>query len=138
MLRPFMRRLLELLYDGKPEAAGDVAVAAARIKAEIRADRKTLVVPPDPALAQTLSASYENPALGHIAVTREGRSVIFNFGVWRSRVASRRDDAGKVSFVTINPLTQGFAFVAGRQDGRNALTIRDGQHTYVYRAKPND
>ena len=28
MLRPFMRRLLELLYDGKPEAAGDVSAAA--------------------------------------------------------------------------------------------------------------
>ncbi len=138
MLRPFMRRLLELLYDGKTEAAGDVAAAAARIKAEMRADRKTLVVPPDPAWARTLSASYENPELGHIAVTREGHSVIFNFGVWQSRVASRRDDDGKVSFVTIDPLTQGFAFVAGRQDGRNALTIRDGQHTYVYRAKPND
>jgi hypothetical protein len=30
LLRPFMRRVLEVLYDGKLEAAGDVAAAAAR------------------------------------------------------------------------------------------------------------
>src|SRR3546814_3863675 len=34
MLGPFLRRLLEVLYDGQPEAARDVATAAARIKAQ--------------------------------------------------------------------------------------------------------
>ena len=33
--RSFMRRLLEILYDGKPEAAGAIAAAAARGQAEI-------------------------------------------------------------------------------------------------------
>ncbi len=134
MLRPFMRRVLELLYDGKPEADGDVAAAAARIKAEIRADRKTLVAPPAPALARDLAPDYDNPDLGHISVRHDGTNIIFDFGAWRSRVASRRDGDGTVSFVTIDPLTQGFAFVAGRQDGKRVLTIRDGQHRYVYRA----
>src|SRR3546814_17179217 len=34
MLGPFLRRLLEVLYDGQPEAARDVATAAARTKAQ--------------------------------------------------------------------------------------------------------
>jgi hypothetical protein len=41
-----------------------------------------------------------------------------------------------VSFITIDPLTQGFSFIAGRQDGIAVLTIRDGQHKYTYRARP--
>ncbi|HEY1630283.1 MAG TPA: hypothetical protein VGF56_03160, partial [Rhizomicrobium sp.] len=45
MLRPFMRRVLEILYDGKPEAAGDVAAQAARIKAEVAEQRTHLVIP---------------------------------------------------------------------------------------------
>jgi len=39
LLRPFMRRVLEILYDGKLEAAGDVAAAAARNQEEIAAAR---------------------------------------------------------------------------------------------------
>jgi hypothetical protein len=134
MLRPFMRRVLEVLFDGTPEAAGDVAATAARIKAEMREDRKTLMVPPAPALARELAKSYDNPDLGHVAVRQDGTGIIFDFGSWRSHVASRRDSDGTLSFVTIDPLTQGYAFVAGRQDGRPVLTIRDGQHRYVYRS----
>jgi CubicO group peptidase (beta-lactamase class C family) len=136
MLRPFMRRVLELLFDGQPEAAADVTATAARIKAEMHEDRKTLVVPPAPALARELAASYDNPSLGHIAVIQNGTGILFDFGAWRSRVASRRDPDGTVSFITIDPLTQGFSFIAGRQDGIAVLTIRDGQHKYTYRARP--
>src|SRR6266540_1712193 len=45
MLRPFMRRLLEVVFDGKLEAVTDVASAAARHKAYIAKERERLVVP---------------------------------------------------------------------------------------------
>src|SRR5437899_2182705 len=49
LLRPFMRRLLEIVFDGKPEAAGNVASSAATHKAYIVKERERLVVPADPA-----------------------------------------------------------------------------------------
>ena len=39
LLRPTMRRLLEILFDGKPEAVGNVDAAAANFKAGLAKDR---------------------------------------------------------------------------------------------------
>ena len=132
LLRPFMRRLLEVLYDGKPEAAGDVAASAARIKAAIAKERERLVVPPAPDLAAGLAARYANPDLGHIAVRRDGGDLVFDFGAWSSKVASRKNDDGTVSFITIDPTNEGFEFVVATRSGHRSLVIRDGQHEYVY------
>ena len=133
LLRPFMRRVLEVLYDGKPEAAGDVAASAARVKAELAKDRERLVAPPAPASAAALATTYGNPDLGSIKVTRAGADVTFDFGLWTSRVASRKNDDGTTSFITIDPpVADGFEFVVGDKAGKRALVVRDGQHEYVY------
>ena len=133
LLRPFMRRLLEVLYDGKPEAAGDVAAAAARTRAEIAKDRERLAVPPAPAAVSALASRYASPELGSLKVTRAGADVTFDFGLWKSRVASRRNDDGTTSFITIDPpLAGGFEFVVTDKAGKRALVTRDGQHEYVY------
>lgn len=131
---PFMRRILEVLYDGKPEAAASVASTAALEKAEIAKERQRLVVPAAPNLASQLAAKYVNPDLGRIEVIRHGNDVIFDFGSWQSAVASRVNDDKTVSFITIDPGTLGFEFVMGNVNGRKTLTIRDAQHEYVYTA----
>lgn len=132
MLRPFMRRVLEVLYDGRPEAAEDAAIAAARTHAELAKERERVVIPADPALAANLATHYSNADLGHIAVLKSGNSVTFDFGLWKSTVGTRKNDDGTVSFVTIDPGAFGFPFVAGTQGGKRTLTVRDGQHEYVY------
>ncbi len=132
MLRPFMRRLLEVLYDGKPEAAGDVAAAAARNQAEIAKDRERLVVPAANDLVGDLAPAYASPDLGSLKVVRDGGRTVFDFGLWKSEVASRKNDDGTVSFIAIDPAVSGFEFVVTRRDGKRALVIRDSQHEYVY------
>ena len=47
MLAPTLRRLLEILYDGQPEAARDITAAATRIKAQASAKRERLTYPGD-------------------------------------------------------------------------------------------
>ncbi|HEV2364575.1 MAG TPA: serine hydrolase domain-containing protein [Caulobacteraceae bacterium] len=136
MLRAFRRRLLEILYDGRPEAVGDVAALAAAHLAELRKERVRLVAPADPALAARLARAYANPDLGHITVERDGANTVFDFGAWKSAVASRRNDDGTVSFVTIDPAADGFTFVVGGTAGGRTLTIRDGQHRYLYTETP--
>ena len=132
MLRPFMRRLLEVLYDGQPEAAGDVAAAAATVKAQFVAERARLTLPPEAAPAAKLAARYIHPDLGVIKVRKTGGAVRFDFGGWGSTIASRKNDDGTLSFVTVDPAATGFEFVAGERGGKRTLTTRDGQHEYVY------
>jgi len=132
LLGSFQRRLLEILYDGKPEAVGDVAAAAQRHKAAVAKERERLVVPADPALAAQLAKHYQSKELGEIAVLNQNGAVTFDFGEWKSKVASRKNDDGTVSFITVDPTNDGFEFVVGERSGKRVLIIRDGQHEYTF------
>jgi len=131
---PFQRRLLEVLFDGKEQAQADVDAGVARHKAQIAAERKRLTVPADPAESAKLASGYHNAALGEIQVDHDGKVTSFNFGAWHSDVASRKNDDGSISFVTISPGEAGFEFVVAGTADKRKLVLRDAQHEYVYDA----
>ncbi len=130
----FRRKLLEVLFDGKPEADNDLAAGAKSMKARIAAERKLLTVPPDPAEVAKLASRYANPALGEIAVTK-GDKTVFDFGEFKSDVASRRNPDGTVSFLTTVPGFIGLELVVGHAAGKRTLTFRDAQHEYTFTEK---
>jgi hypothetical protein len=136
MLGPFRRRLLELLFDGKPEAAEDLAKAAENYKAAQAKFRERLVVPAEPAAAGRLAARYTSPELGELAVQRQAHSTVFDLGEWRSSVASRKNDDGTISFMTIDPGAAGFEFVESKRNDKRSLIVREGQHEYVFTEAP--
>jgi CubicO group peptidase (beta-lactamase class C family) len=127
----FQRKLLELLFDGKPEADADLAAQARTFFQQLAADRKLLTVPADPAEAVKLAGRYANDALGEIAVRQAGGVTTFDFGEWRSEVASRKNPDGTISFLTTAPGVTGFEFVVGGGTKRSLIT-RDAQHEYVF------
>lgn len=128
----FLRRLLEVLFDGKPEAEENVATAAKNRRAWLLEERKRLTIPADETSAGRLAARYSNASLGEIAVSRRDKDTWFDFGEWKTPVASRRNDDGTTAFVTIVPGFSGLAFVMGDKDARRTLTLRDAQHEYVF------
>jgi CubicO group peptidase (beta-lactamase class C family) len=130
----YRRKLLEVLYDGKPEADAQVASQAKTFYDELAAERKLLTVPADPAESAKLAPHYVNAALGDIAVTHPGLDTVFDFGEWKSPMASRKNPDGTISYVTIAPGGQGFEFVVGSGAGKTLIT-RDAQHEYVFEAK---
>ncbi|HEY7638811.1 MAG TPA: serine hydrolase domain-containing protein [Steroidobacteraceae bacterium] len=127
----FRRKLQEVLFDGRAEADADLAAAAKTFFAQIAADRKTLVVPANAQDATQLGARYNNAALGGLAVEHAGTKTVFDFGEWKSEVASRRNPDGTLSFITISPGVSGFEFVVGG-GAEKTLTTRDAQHEYVF------
>jgi CubicO group peptidase (beta-lactamase class C family) len=132
LLGPFGRRLLEVVFDGRLEAAGDVTAQAVRHKAALAKDRERLVVPADPAEVAGLATRYSSKELGELAVLSQDGRTTFDFGEWKSTVASRKNDDGTISFITIDPGTDGFEFVVGKRAGKRVLIIRDGQHEYIF------
>ncbi|PYT21487.1 MAG: serine hydrolase [Acidobacteria bacterium] len=132
LLRPLMRRLLEVLFDGKPEAVGNLDAAAANYKATLAKERERLMVPADAGLVVKLAKRYSSTALGEITVRKDEGVTTFDFGEWKSTVASRKNDDGTVSFITTAPTVTGFDFVVGERSGKRVLVVRDGQHEYVF------
>jgi CubicO group peptidase (beta-lactamase class C family) len=128
----FRRRLLEVLFDGKPEAIEHVKAQNAQRIATIAENRQRLMVPADPGEVHKLASGYSSPALGAFRVRMEDGATIFDFGKWHSAVASRKNDDGTTSFISIDPTVNGFNFVVGERDGKKALIIRDAQHEYAF------
>jgi CubicO group peptidase (beta-lactamase class C family) len=131
LLGPFQRKLLEVLFDGEPLADADFDAHAKAFFELLAAERKRLAIPGEAAVVAKLAPHYANPALGDIAVSQSGGKTTFDFGEWRSEVASRTNPDGTISLMTISPGVGEFEFVVGGK-GKRTLTIRDGQHEYVF------
>jgi hypothetical protein len=104
------------------------------MKERIAAERRLLTVPPDPAEVAKLAPRYASDALGEIVVTK-GEQAVFDFGEFKSEVASRRNPDGTVSFLTTIPGFDGVEFVVGKGEGRRTLVFRDAQHEYTFTEK---
>jgi hypothetical protein len=83
-------------------------------------------------VAAKLAARYTNAALGSLAVRRHDGATTFDVGEWRSATATRRNDDGTLSFITVDPAITGLEFVVGSSAGKRTLTLRDAQHEYVF------
>ena len=127
----FRRKLLEVLFDGKPEADQDLAAAAKAFFASQTAERKDWVVPADAAVVDKLAAKYVSPELGPLTVTRKGATTVLDFGEWSSEVASKKNPDGSVSLVTTIAGADGIEFVVGT-GAKKTLITRDAQHEYVF------
>lgn len=132
--RPFMRRLLEVLYDGRPEAQGDVEAAVKRIDAQEAEFRSHIQMPADAKVLDALATRYTSPELGILRLERVGGQIRVFTNAWSSLATTRRHDDGTVSLVLIDPGQVGDdeGMVIGSTGGRRTLTIRDGQHVYVF------
>jgi len=130
----FQRKLLEVLFDGHPEADASLAAAGKTFFEQMAADRKLLVVPADSGDSAKLAARYANAALGEIAISHTGAATVFDFGEWKSEVASRHNPDGSVSFLTTAPGISGIELVVG-SGAKRTLIVRDAQHEYVFDEK---
>ena len=85
-----------------------------------------------------LAASDVSSELGTLRVRAQDDAMTFDFGSWRSAVASRRSDDETTSFISTAPTIGGFNFVVGERDGKRALIVRDAQHeqAFVERTSP--
>ncbi|HZF52699.1 MAG TPA: serine hydrolase domain-containing protein [Polyangiaceae bacterium] len=126
----FRRKLLEVLFDGRPEADAQVASNGKTFFDELAAERKLLTVPADPAESGKLAPRYANASLGELVVTRAAATV-FDFGEWKSEVGSRKNPDGSISFLTTAPGFSGLELVVGSGPKRT-LVLRDAQHEYVF------
>jgi hypothetical protein len=79
-----------------------------------------------------LATRYYSKELGELAVLNKDGVTTFDFGEWKSTVASRKNDDGTISFITIDPTNEGFEFVVGERSGKRVLLPANRQ---LFRAR---
>ncbi|MDI1444337.1 serine hydrolase [Polyangium sp. 6x1] len=131
LMDAFPRKLLEVLFDGRPQADDTVTVSAKASQEWIAASRKLLSIPPDQGEVEKLASRYRSDVLGEIRVTKTGEGATFDFGTWKAPIASRKNPDGTITFVA-TAASWSPEFVASAQAGRRTLKIRDAQHEYVF------
>ena len=131
LLGPLMRRLVEIVYDGKPEAANTVDTAASNFKTVREKERARLTLPAGPE-ADKLAPHYVNEALGNLKTRKSGTKTIFTWDGGEAEVATRKNDDKTISFITADPPLIGLEFVNADRQGKRALLFRDAQHEYVF------
>jgi hypothetical protein len=129
----FSRKLIEVLFDGVKEADAVLAATVAQRAKEFDAVKTGLAIPADDTAATKLAAKYTNASLGDIIVSRKNKVTTFDFGEWKSEMATKTNADDTISFVTI---ATGIAFVELVQGttltGKRTLTLLDQQHEYVF------
>jgi CubicO group peptidase (beta-lactamase class C family) len=129
---PFKRRLMELMFDGEPQAEASATANAKGSREEFDAWRKLLQWPADATATAGLASHYRNAALGDLMVTHEAGATRFDVGAFNSPVATMPQTDGSLAFVTVDPQAMGFVFTRADKDGVRHLVVRDGQHQYVF------
>ena len=133
LLEPFLRRLLEVVYDGRPEAMQEVAATAVRLKAQAAAKRARLTVPGDPGVLAGLAGSYRSPEEGKIAITERDGGKWIKAGSIEGPLATRKNPDGSMSLVSIGPGSIGFDALVGTDAAKHrTLTVQDSQNQYIY------
>ena len=132
LLRPFLRRLIEVMYDAKPEAADDVKSAAARNAGSLTAQAKTIAMPADPAITGKLARHYRNAELGDLWIRAGAKDVVLDAGEWTSLLGTRKSDSGTLTLVTTSPELAGLELIVGSHEGKRALILHDAQHEYRF------
>ncbi len=129
---PLQRKLLEVLFDGRPEADERLKVAIANRKAENDKLRQLLTRPVPEEALRPLAARYRSPELGGLRVEHQAGALRFHFDHWHSEVALRKNEDGTQSYMTIDPGIGGVELVRDDQAPRPTLILRDAQHEYRF------
>ena len=137
LLAPFRRKLLEVLFDGRPEADGELATATRALHQRIATERKLLTVPPDAGRQRDAGRrATSTPPWASSGSSGAGATTTFDFGEWKSPVASRKNPDGTTSFVTTAPGSTACSSSSARAPAPARCVFRDAQHEYVFREVP--
>ena len=128
-----LRRIAEVLFDGKPEAAAQRRRRGVAAQGHAREGARAPGGPGRCRRGRQARGALRSKDLGALDVLRRGEdATIFDFGEWQSAVASRKNDDGTISFITIDPTLEGLEFVVGRARRQARPRMRDAQHEYVF------
>ncbi|GMM93981.1 serine hydrolase domain-containing protein [Qipengyuania sp. MTN3-11] len=132
LLGLFERKLMEIIYDGKAEAAENLA-AAVSLGAEARAKSREMISENgDPEVLAGLAPRYANPELGPLTITREGEMTYGTMTSGRTALGTMANEDGTHSIVMTTPGMFGLPLVIAERDGKRALILNDAQHEYVF------
>jgi CubicO group peptidase (beta-lactamase class C family) len=134
---PVLRKIMEVAFDGAPEADEDVELRIQQRQKRLAQDRARSTFPAAQREVAKLAHRYAHPTLGEIAVITTPKGTTFDFGEWKSAVASCGGDGSPPSFRLVDPgAPDMIELFAEQREGKRVLVMRDMQGEQVFRESP--
>jgi CubicO group peptidase (beta-lactamase class C family) len=131
------RRLLEILFDGRPEAKEDLTSAIALAEKQRADDWKLIEEKPEAAWFEQYAGAWSAPGLGRIKLRNGKKTAILDAGEWKVPVGKMTDRDGTVKLITTGGMLPGIELIPREQDGRTVLVLDAAQQAYVFeRTRP--
>ena len=126
------RRLIELLFDARPEAAQNLEYALKERAGMHATEMAKLERLPKKEWVDKVARIYENEALGRVTVAWQGGRPVFDAGEWKSGFGVSKESDGTEKIVLVDPPYGGFDFLPGTQGDKRTLTLETAQQKYVF------
>ncbi len=126
------RRMMELLFDGKPEAQEDLAEAMKLNQATTDEEWKLVQPDPDPEWVAAVAGAWTADGLGRIELRSAKGKAVLDAGEWSVTFGKKTDRDGTVKLVTTSAPLAGIELIPRDVDGRKVLVLEDGQHSYIF------
>jgi len=127
------RRLVEILFDGKPQALVQLQTRLKDRDKSLVRNLKDVDVTPDKAWLAPLVGTYTNPDLGKVAIQLTPRGALFDAGEWKSLIGQKKEKDGELRAILLDPPVAGFEILPKTaQDGMQLILDLDPQHSYVF------
>jgi CubicO group peptidase (beta-lactamase class C family) len=126
------RRVLELLFDGKEEAAARLDFAVSREKQVVADELKKITLQPEGEWVTSWSGTYQNPSLGKLVVKMDKARAILDAGEWKTAIGTMKEADGSMKVVITEAPFLGLGLVPTAIGDKKALKLEAGQQTYVF------
>ncbi len=146
------RRLVEILFDGRPEAEENLAYSLAQREKQFGKLREEIDFDPQQSWLQSLAGTYAEPSLGRLELrlpstsSRTGERTagggftsapaVVDVGEWQSGVAQRTGPDGVKKLILLDPPFAGLELIPGEAHGQRTLELDLAQQRYVFEQAP--
>jgi CubicO group peptidase (beta-lactamase class C family) len=132
--RAVRRQVLELLFDGKPEAEQALTFRLEHERDAAKKDAAKLNRKPDAAWAKQWIGAYSSTNLGNMMVRYDetAQLAIADFGEWQSALGKQTESDGTVKVVLLDTPWTGLAFAEAGAGATTTLTLETPQQQYVF------
>lgn len=122
----FLRRLLELVFDGQEEAWRNLGFTA-KAREEAHVERlRTIDRAPGRAFFEAFVGAYRHPVYGKLTVRVEGDGAVLDVGEWRAGLGRKRASDGTDRLVAVTPPWLDWPSFARKDTGADRALVLDG------------
>lgn len=129
------RRLMELLFDGKPEAQELIKFGIQQHEQIFEKMREGLSFIPDLAWIGKIVGTYVNESLGKITLQLSGDKAIIATDEWQSALGQKREKDGMNKIILLDAAIAGLEFIVyenHENNDRTTLTLEMPQQRYIF------